>query len=322
MHEQKSFHATSPVHSESQWNDVLRDVCGPFDSDFRDRGRVRGHIGVKRMGPADIAHIACNARRITKRRAHLGQSSSDYYFLVFQKGGQARLAQNGLEAHLRPGDLTLIDSRYPSRFSYDETNEQLSLHLPLPLVSDWMGTDRVPCATPIRGDTGLGAMLAGHVQACHRLGDTMNPAEQKVAFDMVFRLLEGVVSGRDAEGAAGRRGAVVGGRHLERIAAYVQERLSDPDLTVDRIAAENNMSRRQLYRLFEETGMSPAGWLWQQRLNRARAMLCDPAMSDRSLTVVAFDCGFSDAAHFSRAFKARFGATPSAFRQARLTRSA
>jgi AraC-like DNA-binding protein len=42
---------------------------------------------------------------------------------------------------------------------------------------------------------------------------------------------------------------------------------------------------------------------------------------DRTITEIALKWGFSDAAHFSRSFKASFGISPNAFRRAKTSLS-
>jgi AraC-like DNA-binding protein len=51
------------------------------------------------------------------------------------------------------------------------------------------------------------------------------------------------------------------------------------------------------------------------RIERARAMLADPALRERSILLVALDCGFGSIGPFNRAFKETVGVTPRAFRQ-------
>ncbi len=59
-----------------------------------------------------------------------------------------------------------------------------------------------------------------------------------------------------------------------------------------------------------ELGTSVTARIWNRRLEQAAADLVDPQR--RALTVfqIAFGVGFEDAAHFSRAFKTRFGSSP------------
>ncbi len=54
-------------------------------------------------------------------------------------------------------------------------------------------------------------------------------------------------------------------------------------------------------------------WIWQQRLLRCHRELLKPAAG--TISDVAFRWGFSDAAHFSRAFKAQFGPSPRQLRR-------
>ena len=52
------------------------------------------------------------------------------------------------------------------------------------------------------------------------------------------------------------------------------------------------------------------------RVARAREMLADPALRNRSILLIALDCGFGSIGPFNRAFKAAAGVTPRAFRNA------
>jgi transcriptional regulator GlxA family with amidase domain len=50
------------------------------------------------------------------------------------------------------------------------------------------------------------------------------------------------------------------------------------------------------------------------RLERAQRLLLDPKAPGRSIDDIAWQCGFSDAGHFRRRFRALFGVSPSAMR--------
>ena len=67
------------------------------------------------------------------------------------------------------------------------------------------------------------------------------------------------------------------------------------------------LSPSTLHRAWQGEPCSIAEWIWAQRLDAARRDLCDPAQRGRSVSAIAFSWGFNDAAHFSRAFRARFG---------------
>jgi AraC-like DNA-binding protein len=97
-----------------------------------------------------------------------------------------------------------------------------------------------------------------------------------------------------------------------RTDAIIYEQATDPNLTPATIAAQLNISLRQLYRAFNGTE-SPAARIRRRRLERAAEILAarsGPGHVER----VAIECGFASAEYFSRAFRREFGLSPRAYR--------
>ncbi|MEU4745157.1 AraC family transcriptional regulator [Actinosynnema sp. NPDC023658] len=94
---------------------------------------------------------------------------------------------------------------------------------------------------------------------------------------------------------------------------YMREHLSDPTLSADRVAEALFISRRRLYQLFDD-GQGVSERIRGLRIDRAKALLADPAKAARGIGEIAKDCGFVSAAHFSRTFRQVVGRTPSEFR--------
>lgn len=107
---------------------------------------------------------------------------------------------------------------------------------------------------------------------------------------------------------------------LHRLYDAIERKLGDPDITPARIAQIEGISERYLQKLFEATGDSFTHYLRERRLQRCWADLANAAEAHRSVSDIAFSCGFSDAAHFSRSFRDRFGLSPRAFRQQEIER--
>jgi AraC-like DNA-binding protein len=100
-----------------------------------------------------------------------------------------------------------------------------------------------------------------------------------------------------------------------RIEAFIQRNLVDPDLSIDRIAERLQCTKRYLHKVFSDEGQTLSQYIWAQRLERCRADLGRADLADKSITEIAFGWGFSNAAHFSRSFRARFGQPPRAYRR-------
>ena len=99
-----------------------------------------------------------------------------------------------------------------------------------------------------------------------------------------------------------------------RTDAIIYEQASDPLLTPATIAAQLNISLRQLYRAFNHSE-SPAARIRRRRLERAAEMLSARSPQPQ-VERVAQDCGFASAEYFSRAFRREFGISPRAYRSA------
>ena len=98
---------------------------------------------------------------------------------------------------------------------------------------------------------------------------------------------------------------------VRRITEYVDERLEGP-VRVDDLAAAAKLSPGHFRRAFSVSfGMSPYAFVMQQRIERAQILLLT---SEREMGDIAFACGLSDHAHFSRLFRRFVGTTPSQWR--------
>lgn len=98
-----------------------------------------------------------------------------------------------------------------------------------------------------------------------------------------------------------------------RFVTLVKENMSDPDLSVDWLASEMGLARTQFYRKIKSvTNFSPVEMLRSIRLKEARRLL---TATDRSISEIGFDVGFSSAAYFSKCFHDEFGETPSQLRE-------
>jgi len=94
---------------------------------------------------------------------------------------------------------------------------------------------------------------------------------------------------------------------------YIDRHLGDP-LPLDHLAEIAAFSKYHFHRIFfAMRGETPGQFIQRLRLERAARLLL--GNRDLSVTEIAFDSGFHDAAAFSRAFRNAFGTTPSGYRE-------
>lgn len=106
-----------------------------------------------------------------------------------------------------------------------------------------------------------------------------------------------------------------GNWRVENAVKIMRQKLREPD-TTERLAKTLGSTVRQLNRSFLQHAKATPQEVWREmRLQHARWRLVN---SRRSVTQIAYECGFSDSSHFSRWFKKRFGETPKKYRDKRL----
>jgi YesN/AraC family two-component response regulator len=100
---------------------------------------------------------------------------------------------------------------------------------------------------------------------------------------------------------------------LEKSNKIIEERISDPDFSVNILVRELALNRVQLYRKFSSiTGLLPKDYIKQIRLNKAAKLL-----RERQLTVaeIGYAVGYSAPSNFNFAFKAYYGKTPKEYQE-------
>lgn len=91
-------------------------------------------------------------------------------------------------------------------------------------------------------------------------------------------------------------------------------RVADARTTVEVVASVLGCSRAQLYRVFSARGQTLAGRLYELRMQRAATVL---GKRHLAVNAVSLLCGYSEPIVFDRAFRRRFGMTPSDWRAER-----
>ncbi|MFX1765467.1 GlxA family transcriptional regulator [Paraburkholderia sp. A1RI-2L] len=94
---------------------------------------------------------------------------------------------------------------------------------------------------------------------------------------------------------------------LIQVIGVMEQNMEEPLAPAD-LAQAIGVTRRQLERLFcSLLKDTPTHFYLQLRLDRARELL---RQTDMSITAICVACGFESPSHFSRTYRARFGASP------------
>lgn len=91
-----------------------------------------------------------------------------------------------------------------------------------------------------------------------------------------------------------------------------EKEISNPNLNIELLASQMGLGHSQFYRKIKAlTNYTPVELLRQLRLKRARHLL---KTTDRSVSEIAYEVGFSSPAYFTRCYKEQFNETPTELR--------
>lgn len=98
---------------------------------------------------------------------------------------------------------------------------------------------------------------------------------------------------------------------IQNLNAYIENNLTNENLSVDSIANEMHMSNSSLYRKVKGlSGLSPVDFIRIARLKKAVELMHS---GEKRINEIAFATGFSSPAYFSTSFQKQYGKSPSEF---------
>jgi AraC-like DNA-binding protein len=275
----------------------------------------RGDLRAKVLGQLDLVDASARNIRAERTRAHVARSQSSFYLVNIQLAGAISVRWGEQDVTTSRGDIFIADNLH----AYDVVGErpfrQLIMRLPKSSVDTRVARPDLIPGVLLRGGNPISQLFASYVRNGFAVADGLS-AEAAAAFAAhAVELLALALGERPSDEplpAQALREAL-----FLRADRMIALHFAEADLSSDRIARTLGVSKRMLQKLFAEHGATVMGRVWERRVSRAAELLAMPEASHRSITEIAFACGFNDSAHFSRAFAARFAATPSQWRRLR-----
>ncbi|WP_189945537.1 helix-turn-helix transcriptional regulator [Streptomyces roseolus] len=227
------------------------------------------------------------------------------------------------EGRVTSGGLVLADSARPVTVSGTAGSALAVLRVPRPLVPY---PDDVLVRTTGRAydaTTGVASLLlplllslatAEGPWGAEAGRDGLTTRLMNQAADLLTSLVAEEAERNACPGASGLSDA--DRRAVDEIRRWVNSRLPDPRLRPDAIAEAHHISVRRLYKLFTGENGTLSRWIQQRRLEECRREL-GRGGGTAKVQAVAQRWGFATAAHFSRCFRARYGMSPSEWRDHR-----
>jgi AraC-like DNA-binding protein len=297
------------IESFEHWHDL---TCHNYSMTECERplsGRFEGRIAARQFGALTVSDVAANfsdySMRVTRGASELRRDPRDHFMVFLVYRGTVNIAQDGRQARLGSGDLVIYDQARPFTLELDGGAREIVLTIPRPLLVSRLPKVRNLTARRIPGASHLGALTASIIR---QLVEFEMPLATEAANRIAASALDILTTTMEVELGDALDISVDRCSRLNQVKRYVLANLEDADMTIESIAAAQNLAPRTLHRLFATEGTTPIRWLWQQRLAASYTALAEGRITQ--VTDAALSFGFTDLSHFSRAFKKTYGRSP------------
>lgn len=293
----------------SAWGQVLYDVYKPQASTVLDRRQIGGRIRQWSFGAAEVTDYECGPMRFLRESRHVGPGCEDHYFISmpYLAGCTMNLTQEGRTARCPPGHLILQHTARPSELVHP-TVGAIIVRAPGTALRERFRNTLVCLGVALPAVDSAGALVSALATSLVANAPSLEPAVKQAAGESLIDLLAIALEAK--AGDLPRSGKAVREAHRARAAHYIQQHFREPDLAPATIASACGISVGYLHEVFRDGGLSVAESIVEARLVAAQRLLRTAVGAPKSVSAIAFHCGFTDAAHFSRRFSRRFGCSP------------
>lgn len=235
---------------------------------------------------------------------------------LIQSGEMLCDAAPGRQQRIGPGTLGLYDPRRMDNYRWRQDSRGVFLALPRAEAAAALGQEPDdPVISPER--CALAPVLASqlsHLAQMMQRSERVDGVEYAGLLEATRKLALLALRNLGRQGA----GQADPDDDLNRIRyaaalRFMEREAHRHDLDAAAIARGAGCSRSRLYEAFAAQGATVMGSLRELRLQRARSLI---EQSPRlHVGALSWRCGFADLSGFSKLFRARFGMSPSAWRQ-------
>jgi AraC-like DNA-binding protein len=290
-----------------QWRDWAMRTIAPIDVCVFDESAFAARWSSHGVGQLRLLRLEAPAQRVVHNGDGAGRATPSIQ-LVYAHHGALKTRVNGKAFTVQPGEFVLLDNTRFYQMEMATRHEAVDLMMPLGWLDRYLPDPGALLGRPVSAREGWGAPLGSLLETMAE-GIDGTPLPRPMIAEQVGTLLTL---------ATGFHEPASESRHRSQIARQILRRIetdyADPELSPERLAGELGISKRYLQQLLAGSGTSFVQELTATRLERAGDMLSDPRAVGLAVGEIAFRCGFLDPGYFARAFRKRFGITPSGWR--------
>ena len=304
------------ANSLDEWRRIAGNRFVPLSVTAPDPSAFTATLRYRVIEGITVSEIVAGPHKVLRTSSLITPGNSHHIKLALLVDGEGAVAQDGRSTVLRPGDIALHDTARPYTLDFTDAVCCLVLAFPQRLFDVPSHLIQRITARRLPGDDGIGTVISPFIQHLAANLDLLQGVNGARILRSTLDLLTALAYAEIAR--TERSPNQMRLDELQMFHLYIESHLDDPDLSAQKIAREHYVSVRYLQYLFQDEDTTVSSFIRSRRLERCRTDLIDPAYASMSVSHIGQHSGFQDASHFSKVFKAEFGLSPRAFREAHL----
>ena len=292
------------------YRDALSKVYMRWSPEFPRGEEFQARVETGFVENGSITRHRCTPHVTSRTSADIAKSTGEATYLVMMLSGGAEWVQGGRSTLTTQGDIVVMDAAQPAKIIMAPSPfDAIVITIPKSdfdqacresngLVNSLLQRDR----TPLR-------------KCMHLIADRMisaSPEELCSLYNASVSLLPleaGCFEVQERKDSGEKQHYL-----LRAILEYIDQNISGGDLSPKTVAEKFGISTRYVHKLFIASGVTFCSYTTARRLDYIVRDLLSPACRHQPISSLAFRWGFNDLSSFNRAFRCRYGCTPSQFR--------
>ena len=241
-----------------------------------------------------------------------GSSATTDVHLMRLRRGSVQLVHSEGSTIVGPGQFVAYRGARTIQFRHEQDIEMLGLFLPGSALERWL-PDWDAAEFVVSNDRAEGRLS---FDIAHDLLESSAQLQDNAAVELVAETVTRLLARSLASASLADMAdpADLAESRRRRVRRFCRKHLRSQHLSVDLVARGTGLSRAAVHRLFHDQPHTLMQWVQLERLEACRRALQEADAQPSTLTEIALAHGWKSSAHFSAAFRQRYGQSPRAYR--------
>lgn len=303
-----------PNYAFGAFRETLASAFMPWSLERRSEREFSARIIIFSNPSITLARTRMTPLVGTRGQPEISNSPEPCLYANYVIAGQLIIEQNDRLTVANPGDLIIYDSTLPVKHIENGMTpfEDLSFSMP----KNRIGSEgRIFENTAIPGAKILAPLASCFEFLAHNISSSSPEELSALGFTCSVLLPLATASLQNLRGIEPLSRMPVG--HAREMMHYIESNLASGDLTPRAVARHLGLSVRYVHKIFAKFGTTFGDYVRAHRLERISSDLISEAGRHRQISDLAFRWGFNDLSTFARAFRNKYGCSPSDYRDGR-----